>query len=163
LTSLSIAYVLVVLYVSTPSGDRVRDITHYIPEADLFESARDGGVEATTEPSRQVPAERTNHSRVLGLTGIALVVSQFVQSGIDALGLNIVNFGFLTIGILIYMDPQTYREKFGEAATAASGIVLLFPFFAGTQGMIASSGLAQLMASGLISLSTPQRSRSSPG
>jgi len=160
LTGLSIAYALVVLYVITPTGDRARGITHYIPEEDLFEAANDGGVEETAAPQQQVPAERINHSRVLGgiigLTGIALVVSQFVQSGIDALGLNIVNFGFLTVGIFIYMDPQTYREKFGEAATAASGIVLLFPFFAGIQGMMASSGLAQLMAGGLISLSTPQ-------
>ncbi|MEF8829337.1 MAG: TIGR00366 family protein [Haloarcula sp.] len=159
LTGLSIAYALVVLYVITPSGDQVRGITHYIPEEDLFESASDGGVEATAS-SKQVPAERINHSRVLGgiigLTGIALVVSQFVQSGIDALGLNIVNFGFLTIGIFIYMDPQTYREKFGDAAAAASGIVLLFPFFAGIQGMMATSGLAQLMANALISASTPQ-------
>ncbi len=84
-----------------------------------------------------------------------LVASQFVQSGIDALGLDIVNFGFLTIGIFIYMDPQTYREKFGEAATAASGSCCssVLRWHSGDDGYLRA---AQLMANALISVSTPQ-------
>ena len=120
---------------------------------DAVESSPDPG----DEPS--VPAERINTSRILGgiiaLTGVLMVVWQFLQAGIDALGLNIVNFGFLMIGILIYLRPQEYRDQFGEAATAAAGIILLFPFFAGIQGMMASSGLAELMAETLIDVSTP--------
>ena len=186
LTVLSIIYAAIVLYLLSPSGERSRDITHYVDEDELFEVAEDGGersegsrtsseprsdggVEETgdaedvagTEPDEDadVPAERINNSRILGgiigLTGVLLVVAQFVQQGIEALGLNIVNFGFLMIGILIYLRPQVYRDRFGEAATAAAGIILLFPFFAGIQGMMASSGLAELMAQALIDVSTP--------
>jgi len=85
-----------------------------------------------------MPAERLNNSRVLegiiALMSVASAVAQFVQSGIDALGLNIVNFEFLMVRIAIYLRLQVYRDHFGEAAGAAAGIVLLFPF-AGIQGM----------------------------
>ena len=159
LTASSIAYAALVLYLLAPSGERARGIAHYVPEDELGGTAAvTGDVEAEADGPR-VPAERINNSRLLGgiiaLTGVAMVVAQFVESGLDALGLNIVNFGFLMVGILIYLRPQHYRERFGEAATAAAGIILLFPFFAGIQGMMADSGLAQLIADQLIQISTP--------
>jgi len=174
LTVLSIAYAAAVLYLLAPSGERARGITHYVDEDELFEAAADGGLEASGDESASgdgrettgaaasggspVPAERINNSRVLGgliaLTGVAVVAYQFYERGIDALGLNVVNFGFLMVGILVYLRPQRYRERFGDAASAAAGIILLFPFFAGIQGMMASSGLAELIADSLIDVST---------
>lgn len=159
LTAASIAYAALVLYLLAPSGERARGIAHYVDESELAGSARDEAVATESADGPRVPAERINNSRVLGgviaLTGVGMVAAQFVQSGIDALGLNVVNFGFLMVGILIYLRPQLYRERFGEAATAAAGIILLFPFFAGIQGMMASSGLAKLIAEQLIEISTP--------
>lgn len=161
LTVLSIVFATVMLYLLTPSGERARGITEYVSEEDLFETAADGGETAETPvdgETRPVPAERINNSRVLGglvaLTGVGMTVFTFVQQGLDALSLNVVNFGFLFIGLLIYQRPQHYRDQFGEAATAAAGIVLLFPFFAGIQGMMTGSGLATLMAESLLAVST---------
>jgi short-chain fatty acids transporter len=169
LTALSIVFATLMLYLLTPSGDRASPVTDYVPEADLFEAvAADGGQapagaggdtgqDATGE--EMVPAERINNSRVLGgliaLAGVAMVVFTFVQEGLGALNLNVVNFGFLSIGLLIYLRPQHYRDRFGEGARAAAGIVLLFPFFAGIQGMMADSGLATQIAEGLLAVSTP--------
>jgi short-chain fatty acids transporter len=173
LTVLSIAYAAAVLYLLAPSGERARGITHYVDEDELFDAA-DGGLDASGDESASgdgrettgavasggspVPAERINNSRVLGgliaLTGVAVVAYQFYERSIDALGLNVVNFGFLMVGILVYLRPQRYRERFGDAASAAAGIILLFPFFAGIQGMMASSGLAELIAASLIDVST---------
>ena len=167
LTILSIVFAALVLYLITPSAERSRDITEYIPENELFETAADGGddadvgdeLEATSDDSdKPVPAERIDNNLVLGgliaLTGAAYVLYLLVSQGIDAWDLNVVNFAFLMAGLLIWTNPSAYRDKFGEAATAAAGVILLFPFFAGIQGIMAGSGLASEMADVMISLST---------
>lgn len=170
LTVLSIVFAATVLYLITPSGSRSRGITDYIPESELFDSATDGGDDAagtsavtggvgSSDGSGPVPAEIIDNSRLLGglvgLIGVAYVVSLFVEQGRGALSLNVVNFGFLMAGILIWTNPSAYRDKFGEAASAAAGIILLFPFFAGIQGIMAGSGLAGGLADVLIGLSSP--------
>ena len=173
LTIFSIVFATLVLYLLAPTGSRARGITDYVDEADLFgeesedvaaaisgeggsggqgETATDGGTE------KMVPAERINNNPILGgliaLTGVALVVYLFYDQGRNALALNVVNFGFLFVGLLIYLRPQHYRDRFGDAARAAAGIVLLFPFFAGIQGMMSGSGLATDIAQALIDVST---------
>ncbi|GAA0533674.1 TIGR00366 family protein [Halorubrum ejinorense] len=178
LTVLSILFASAVLYVLAPSGDRTKGITEYVDEAELFDSAADGGRAAddaatdggtdaadasdpVDEPPAavdDVPAERLNNSRILGgliaLSGIAILAVQFAGQGLGAFTLNAVNFGFLFAGLLIYQRPAYYRDRFNEAAGAAAGIVLLFPFFAGIQGIMADSGLALLLAEALLSVST---------
>ena len=172
LTALSIAFAAVVLYLVSPTGDRATGITAYVPESELFDSTTEGeaatdggesaveGVDAETGDGTTTPAERLGQSRLLGgvlaATGVAVVAGQFLDQGIDALGLNLVNFGFLMVGLLLYTRPAYYRERFGEAADAAAGIVLLFPFFAGIQGMMTGSGLAAQIAAALLSVSGPE-------
>ena len=166
LTILSIAFASIVLYLLSPAPERSRGITEYIPESELLETSTDGGdlkavaEESTeTESKPQVPAERINNSRLMGgliaLAGIVMVVYTFATLGLDALDLNIVNFAFLMAGVAIYTRPQLYRERFGEASSAAAGVILLFPFFAGIQGIMASSGLAEMIAEGLLAVSSP--------
>ena len=167
LTVLSIAFAAVVLYLLSPSPERSRDITAYIPEDELFETAADGGemetkAEGATDDSSdgRVPAERLNNSRIMGgliaLAGLVMVGYTFATLGLDALDLNVVNFAFLMAGLAIYTRPQLYRDRFGDASNAAAGVILLFPFFAGIQGIMASSGLAESMAEGLLAISSPE-------
>ncbi|MGM0448933.1 MAG: short-chain fatty acid transporter [Methanobacteriota archaeon] len=164
LTALSIVFASAVLYVLAPSGSRAKGITEYVDEADLFDSAADGGTDAADPVDEapaevdDVPAERLNNSRIIGglvaLSGVAILALQFAGQGLNAFTLNAVNFGFLFAGLLIYQRPAYYRDRFNDAAGAAAGIVLLFPFFAGIQGIMASSGLALLLAEGLLEVST---------
>ena len=162
LTVLSIVFAAIVLYLITPSGERARGITEYIPESELFDGQTDGGEdvadEAESDTDGMVPAERIDNSLVLGgliaLTGFVYVFYLLYDGGIDAWNLNVINFGFLMAGLLVWTNPSAYRDKFGEAATAAAGIILLFPFFAGIQGIMAGSGLAAEMANVMIDLST---------
>lgn len=164
LTLLSILFAITVLYLITPSGERARGITEYIPANELYETGTDGGqgtLEANEpETGKTVPAERINNSRVLGGllagTGVAYIFWILLTEGIEVWDLNTINFAFLMAGILVWTNPSTYREKFGEAASAAAGIILLFPFFAGIQGMMADSGLASAIAELIIGLSTVQ-------
>ncbi len=168
LTVTSIIFACLVLYLLAPTGDRARDITAFVDESDLFddEDAAAEAAEATDpvadggEEADRVPADRINNSRIIGgiiaLTGVAIVGYQFATAGLDALTLNLVNFGFLFVGLAIYTRPQYYRERFGEAASAAAGIILLFPFFAGIQGIMNFSGLSETIAEGLFAISTPE-------
>ncbi len=156
LTALGIGYAGIMLALLTPASDRSRSITAYLPSEDLER-------ERATTRSRsdpRTPAERIDNSRVLGgviaVTGLLYVGSLFATEGLDALTLNVVNFGFLFLGVALYTRPAVYRERFEEAASAASGIILLFPFFAGIQGMMNASGLSERLAETLLSVSTPE-------
>ncbi|MEF8779866.1 MAG: TIGR00366 family protein [Haloferacaceae archaeon] len=163
LTVLSIAFASIVLYLLAPTGSRAKGITDYVDEEELFDAAADGGEESTdpgTATGSTTPAEKMNNSRLLGgviaLTGVLIVAYQFWTQGLDALTLNLVNFGFLFLGLAIFTRPQVYRERFGEAARAAAGIILLFPFFAGIQGIMNFSGLSETIAEALFAISTPE-------
>ncbi|WP_269785466.1 short-chain fatty acid transporter [Halobacterium zhouii] len=182
LTVLSIVYASLMLYLLSPAAERAKSIHDYVDKSDLqsAEAATDGGERSDgarassdlqsdggtmeSSPEAQLgagpvaPAERIDNSRILGaiiaLTGVLYVAYLFATRGLDALNLNVVNFGFLFIGLAIYTKPAVYRERFGDAATAAAGIVLLFPFFAGIQGMMNASGLSQTFAESMLAVST---------
>lgn len=165
LTAITIIAASIILYFLAPKGEDTEPITEYIPEEELFTSgdASEGEMEAGDElslPESPVPADKIDYNRALGgiiaLVGVGMTVWQFVDRGLDALGLNVVNFGFLMIGLLIWTRPAYYRDRFGEAAGAAAGIILLFPFFAGIQGIMASSGLAAMIADGLVDVASQQ-------
>lgn len=156
LTIISIVYAAIVLFFLSPAPERSRSIEEYSTDEPGEAVAADG----STDRSDRTPAERIDNSRILGgviaLTGVVYVAYLFATQGLDALNLNVVNFGFLFIGVALYTQPATYRERFGEAATAAAGIILLFPFFAGIQGMMNASGLSETLAETMLSVSTPQ-------
>ena len=167
LTVLSILYASLVLYLLSPKGERARSIHDYVDASTLgsASAATDGGsaeadAGAPTDADPTAPAERIDNSRVLGgviaATGVAYVAYLFATQGLNALGLNVVNFGFLFVGLLIYTRPAVYRERFGEAASAAAGIILLFPFFAGIQGVMNGSGLSETLAEPILAVSTTE-------
>lgn len=165
---LSVAFAATMLYLLAPGSERAQGIEEFVDPTTLNneetdEVATDGSgatvsasAGATADP---VPAELIDNSRILGiiiaLSGVGLFVFQFAQQGLDALSLNVVNWGFLFAGLLIYTNPSAYREKFSEAASSAAGIILLFPFFAGIQGIMSGSGLAELLANQLVAVASP--------
>jgi short-chain fatty acids transporter len=159
---LSVLFAAAMLYLLAPSPGRAQGIEEFVDPAELDgddEVATDGSGGADASSANRVPADIVDNSRVLGgvvaLTGVGMFALQFVQQGLDALSLNVVNWGFLFAGLLIYTNPSAYRDRFGEAASAASGIILLFPFFAGIQGIMSGSGLAALLAEQLVAVATP--------
>jgi Short chain fatty acids transporter len=95
---------------------------------------------------------------LLVMGGVRYIPWLFATEGQSAPALNIVSFGFLMTGLLLWTNPSAYREKFSKAATAAAGTIILFRGFAGIQRMIAGSGLAGAIADGLIDLSAEGRS-----
>lgn len=115
-------------------------------------------------PVNPTPAERMEHSRLLGwvvsLLGIAyLVISFGFRHG--ALDLNSVIMIFLFLGLLLHGTPINYVRAFTNAATGAAGIILQFPFYAGIMGIITGVGASGIcfgtvISDACISISTPQ-------
>ena len=60
-----------------------------------------------------------------------LFLRQFFTEGLGALDLNNFNFGFLMIGLLLYVSPTKYLREFYDAVQASAGVVLLFPVLCG--------------------------------
>jgi short-chain fatty acids transporter len=96
-------------------------------------------------------AQRLDNSRLLTLciVGPALVaLGLWVhRQGLGRLDLNVINFAFLFTGMLLHGSPRSYLRSMGEAARGCSGIILQFPFYAGIMGLLAGTGLLQVMAS----------------
>ncbi|WP_026690387.1 short-chain fatty acid transporter [Alteribacter aurantiacus] len=102
------------------------------------------------------PAKRLERSRlvslVTGIMGIIFLIYYLVQNGFD-LNLNIVNFLFLFLGILLHGTPQNFLNSVGSAVKNAGGIIIQFPFYAGIMGMMVASGLAADVSQWFVSIS----------
>lgn len=118
-----------------------------------------GGTMGTMTQVERTPAEKLEQSRIaaaiIWVPGLIYVVYWFVDRGLD-LNLNIFNFAFLMLGLALHGTPSAYIEAIKEAVGGAAGIILQFPFYGGIAGMIGSSGLATLLAGGLLAISTPE-------
>jgi short-chain fatty acids transporter len=117
-------------------------------------------VEATAEGSSaapQTPAERLDNSfllaQAIGIMGIVWAVYYFLPKS-GGLNLNIVNFMFLMLGIILHGRPSHFLASVTEAARGASGIIVQFPFYAGIMGMMVGSGLAASLSNMFVAIST---------
>ncbi|WP_249870269.1 short-chain fatty acid transporter [Oceanobacillus saliphilus] len=103
------------------------------------------------------PAEKLENSRivsfVIGFMGLAFILSHFATNGFD-LNLNIVNFIFLFMGIILHKTPRRFLDTVSKGVKNAGGIIIQFPFYAGIMGMMVASGLSAQMSLGFVSFSS---------
>jgi len=153
LTALALAYGCLMLYLLAPPDRNCRGIARYVPDAADAEDTRPPAP-AIAKPS---PADRINHSRILGgiiaLTGVVMLVREFVTDPMGALDLNVFNFGFLMIGMLLFISPSKYQDEFTDAVKGSAGIILQFPFYAGIVGIMTGTGLVDTMTESLLNIS----------
>ncbi len=158
LTALSLIFASIMLYLLCPPDDNCRGIERYV------QLGRDDDTvaEATAQAPSKNPslADKIDNSAVLGgilaLTGLVLFASVFLSQGLGALNLNVLNFGFLMIGLLLYTSPSRYLGEFYDAVQGSSGVILLFPFYAGIIGIMTGTGLVDTMTESLLSIATPE-------
>lgn len=175
LTVLSILYASLMLYLLCPPKENARGLSRYAnltesgptveerettPASRGPEPATDGGLDKIgPEDGKPSPADRINNNKILGgvlaLTGVLLFVRAFFTEGLGVLDLNVLNFGFLMVGLILYTSPIDYLEEFYEAAQSSAGIILQFPFYAGIIGIMEGTGLVDTITEFLLSIATP--------
>ncbi|MBU2515157.1 short-chain fatty acid transporter [bacterium] len=110
----------------------------------------------TVSKEKEAPADKMENSRIIsliiGIMGLIFVVWYFYSKGFQ-LNLDIVNFTFLFIGIILQGTPINYIKAVNEGTKACSGIIIQFPFYAGIMGMMKFSGLVAVMAGGFVAIS----------
>ncbi|MCX5909516.1 MAG: TIGR00366 family protein [Deltaproteobacteria bacterium] len=88
------------------------------------------------------------HSRwpiwLISIIGYSYIVYWFYIRGLD-LDLNILNFTLLSLALSLHDTPIRFLESMERSTRAAYGIIVQFPFYAGIQGMLASSGVAAII------------------
>jgi len=123
-----------------------QEFTYLQPEADKNEVLR--------------PAERWERSKVLlSLIGAGIllwVVKFIVINGMGKLDLNVINFAFFGVGMLLHGTPRSFVASVKQGVGTTSGVIIQFPLYAGIFGLISYSGLAHVITDWFISISTPR-------
>ncbi|MGE3276229.1 MAG: short-chain fatty acid transporter [Vicinamibacterales bacterium] len=109
------------------------------------------------------PAERTvavalDHARwlnlAIGACGAGWLVWYFATNGL-VLTLDVLNFAFLMLAILLHGSPASVLAAADQGARLLAGVVLQFPFYAGMYGVIQGTGLARALGEWIASVATP--------
>lgn len=104
------------------------------------------------------PADKLENSLLLalfvGFAGIAYLLQYFGKGG--TLNLNIVNFLFLFLAIVLHGTPRRLLHSLQQAIQGGAGIVIQFPFYAGIMAIMLQSGLAQSMSQWFVSFATAE-------
>jgi short-chain fatty acids transporter len=102
--------------------------------------------------------QRLDRSTVL-VVALVLMASVYLFIHYRELGLlrgldlNVINFSFLFLGLLLHGSPVAYVRAVGDGVRGASGIILQFPFYAGIMGMMKESGLVTVISDWFVNLS----------
>ncbi|WAC67281.1 TIGR00366 family protein [Agrococcus sp. SL85] len=122
---------------------------------ELQVDARDG---EAVEEQVVTPADRIDASRIptllVGVALVAYLVIHFVRGG--TITLDIVNWTFLALILLLVRSPFEIIRLTKEAASNVGEILLQFPLYAGILGMMTASGLIQVFSDALVAVATPQ-------
>ncbi|QCO54742.1 short-chain fatty acid transporter [Pseudorhodobacter turbinis] len=143
-----VALFIVVPFVNRAMLPREEDAV-YIDPALLVEDEAE-------QPAVSTPAERMENSYVLsmliGAAGAAWLIQYFAAG--NGLSLNVINFLFLTLAILLHGTPRRLLNALTDAVKGGAGIVIQFPFYAGIMAIMVQSGLAASISEGLVGLAT---------
>jgi len=105
------------------------------------------------------PADRLENARLfgwlLGGAGVAYMFDYYVVQG-GSLNLNIINFSFLFLAILLHGSPRRFLTSLEEAIRGTAGIVIQFPFYAGIAAIMAESGLVASFSNAITSIATAE-------
>ncbi|MBU1621705.1 MAG: TIGR00366 family protein [Gammaproteobacteria bacterium] len=117
-------------------------------------------LEAETLPDLTTarPADKLENSFVftalIALAAAAYLLQYFAKAG--GLNLNIVNFLFLFLAILLHGTPRRLLHSLQQAIQGGTGIILQFPFYAGIMAVMMQSGLAQSLSQWFVSFATAE-------
>lgn len=164
LTSVVIEIVIVVavMWLATPPAAKAKTAKMLGVDLDEpFDSAADASVGRVAQGALLPPGARLEHSPVLNvlivLMGAAFLFRYFDRAAdpINALSVNIINFAFLILGVLLHRTPARLMHAVSAATPAVWGVILQFPFYAGIAAIITTTHLNERLANAFVSISTP--------
>ncbi len=124
------------------------------PTEEVFEPVKG---ETILSGSKKSLAEILDHtplfSLLFGILGIIWVVWYFFSKK-GGLNLDVLNFLFLFLGILLHYRPSSFLKAAEEGGKLVYGVILQFPFYAGMFGIIKYSGLAEIVANFFVNISS---------
>jgi short-chain fatty acids transporter len=91
----------------------------------------------------------------IGAMGIAWLAWHFGTRGF-ALTLDVLNFAFLMLGILLHRNPASVLAAAEQGAGLLAGVVLQFPFYAGMYGVIQGTGLGSAAGAWIAGAANPR-------
>lgn len=104
------------------------------------------------------PADKLENSFVLtaliAIAAAAYLLQYFSTAG--GLNLNVVNFLFLFLAILLHGTPRRLLHSLQQAIQGGAGIILQFPFYAGIMAVMMQSGLAQSLSQWFVSFASAE-------
>jgi len=152
----TVAVVTTAMWLMAPKeGDPVVEL----PEGAALPEHDETSAVAGADGGRRTPAERVDGSRavttVVGAFLLAYLVVYFAQEGF-ALTLDIVNWTFLCLVLLLVRSPQELGGLVAQAARNVGEILLQFPLYAGILGIMTATGLIGIFADFFVSISGEQ-------
>ncbi|WP_457809272.1 short-chain fatty acid transporter [Kushneria sp. EE4] len=119
---------------------------------------KDAEPAAQADESDGTPSDRIEQSRLptlfLGAMAALYLIARAVTDGIS-IDLNTVIIFFLALGLLLHRSPKAYLAAAEKGVSAARGIIVQFPLYAGIAGMMTGSGLVTHFSEAVIALATP--------
>ncbi|MTH64079.1 short-chain fatty acid transporter [Paracoccus shanxieyensis] len=147
-------FIVIALFIAVPLVNRMMMPR---PGEEVFVDPEKLAEPELTDTAATTPAERMENSRVLswliGAAGLAYLFQYFANSG--TLTLNVVNFLFLIVAIVLHGTPRRLLASLNEGVKGGAGIVIQFPFYAGIMAIMLNSGLAETISIWLTSFATP--------
>lgn len=92
---------------------------------------------------------------LVGGIGVTWLVWHFTSRGF-VLTLDVLNFAFLMLGILLHRSPASLLAASEQGASLLAGVVLQFPFYAGMYGIIQGTGLSEALGAWIAQAANPR-------
>jgi short-chain fatty acids transporter len=145
---------VLICYLMHPTPEKSRPIS---PEA--LEKLAVESQFKVERPSKMALADKLNWSRTLWILvcvmAFASMVLWFQKKSFLQLDLNMFNFIFIGIAMLLHGNLARFVESVRIASKASFGIILQFPFYAGIFGIMAYTGLLKVIAGWFVAISPP--------
>ena len=129
-------------------------------EAEIVELAAPSPRDESDDAEAAVPrglGGALDHARWLSLGAGALFLGYLAQwfaaEGLR-LTLDIVNWSFLGLGLLLARSPVHYVGLIANASRALGPVVLQYPFYAGIMGLMTNTTLVDLFSDGFVAIAT---------
>ena len=128
-------------------------------DTNIFGSRDEKNSSLDINKSKRTFAQDIENNRLIslfiGLVLLFFIFYIFYNKGFF-LDLNIVSWTFLGLGLVLAKSPINYVKLVNNAAITVGPIILQYPFYAGIMGMMADTGLINILAQKISEVSTAE-------